>query len=88
MKDIRFENRFKKDVKLMAKRGMDLDKLWHVVSLLQKDLPLSAHHCDHALTGSWRGYRDLHIEPDWILIYANDPEFLQLSRTGTHSDLF
>ena len=45
---------------------------------------------DHALTGNWRGHRECHIQPDWLLIYRieGDVLVLTLSRTGTHSDLF
>jgi len=45
---------------------------------------------DHDLTGNWRGHRECHIQPDWLLIYRieGDVLVLTLSRTGTHSDLF
>ena len=43
---------------------------------------------DHPLKGKWTGYRDCHIEPDWVLIYKIDEELLFLTNTGTHSDLF
>ena len=79
---------FKKDAKRQQKRGKDLDKLFDVIDLLisAKDLPASLR--DHTLTGNWKGWRDYHIEPDWLLIYKMSPEELVLGRTGTHSDLF
>jgi len=43
---------------------------------------------DHPLKGNWGGYRDAHIEPDWLLIYRISRDELHLARTGTHSDLF
>ena len=45
---------------------------------------------DHELSGDWKGHRELHILPDWLLIYyiQDDTLVLNLSRTGTHSDLF
>lgn len=45
---------------------------------------------DHALSGNWTGYRECHIQPDWLLIYKynNNDLILTLARTGTHSDLF
>ena len=43
---------------------------------------------DHQLTGNYSGYRECHIEPDWLLVYKQTPGELQLYRTGTHSDLF
>jgi mRNA interferase YafQ len=52
----------------------------------QKPLPPRYH--DHPLEGEWKGFRDLHIEPEWLLLYAVDGNELQLARIGTHSDLF
>jgi mRNA interferase YafQ len=49
---------------------------------------VEARHRDHALTGDWKGFRDCHIQPDWVLIYSVDDEALYLTRTGSHSDLF
>jgi mRNA interferase YafQ len=43
---------------------------------------------DHALKGDRAGYRDLHIEPDWLMLYRIKDRELQLMRTGTHADLF
>lgn len=52
--------------------------------------PLDKKHLDHPLTGEWRGFRELHIEPDWLLIYeiTSDKKTVIFTRTGTHSDLF
>ena len=57
---------------------------------LAKGEKLSEKHKDHELTGNWKGFRECHIEPDWILIYTieNNLLVLTLSRTGSHSDLF
>lgn len=79
---------FSRDVKRMAKRGKDLDKLKEVVSKLAEAAPLEPRHRDHPLTGKWIRSRDCHIEPDWILIYTLAGDSLRLERTGTHSDLF
>jgi len=59
-----------------------------VIIQLQKQIPLAPKHCDHKLTGNYAGFRECHIEPDWLLIYKieNDELILTLSRTGTHSD--
>ncbi len=88
MKQIFQTRQFARDVKLMRKRGKDLEKLKAVVDKLYKDSPLEPRHRNHPLAGEWRPAWDCHIEPDWILIYTNTPEFLRLERTGTHSDLF
>lgn len=81
-------SRFRKDVKRAEKRGKDMAKLREVLTLLvlQDDLP--SEYRDHALRGDWRGFRDLHIEPDWLLLYRVTDNEVQLARTGTHSDLF
>ena len=80
--------RFLRDIKRIKKRGLDLSKLRHVVTLLSEKQPLPIRYRDHALTGNWIGHRDCHIQPDWLLIYKIDDENLILERTGTHSDLF
>ncbi len=80
--------RFKRDVKRAEKRGKDLSKLKDVLVLLIEEKPLPAKYRDHALRSDWIGFRDLHIEPDWLLIYRVADGELQLARTGTHSDLF
>jgi len=81
---------FKKDCKLMKRRGLDLQDLKKITDLLQdgKELPPEAH--DHALVGNFTGFRECHIHPDWLLIYyvQHDRLVLVCSRTGSHSDLF
>jgi mRNA interferase YafQ len=81
-------NRFLRDLKLAKKRGNDLDKLETVVDLLQAGEPLPVHNRDHSLSGKWHHHRECHIEPDWLLIYRVEQDFLFLERTGTHADLF
>lgn len=79
---------FKRDVKRAEKRGKDLEKLKALLLLLLVGKDLPASYRDHALRGDWNGFRDAHIEPDWLLIYRVMGEELQLARTGTHADLF
>ena len=83
-----WSGRFKRDVKRAEKRGKDMSKLKAVLLLLIEEKPLEESYGDHALKGDWRGYRDLHIEPDWLLLYRIEGDELRLARTGTHSDLF
>ncbi len=89
MLTIRVHNKFKKDLKLMLKRGYDEEKLWSVVESLANEIPLPPYNCDHALTGNYKGCRECHIEPDWLLVYEvkKNELLLILTRTGTHSDL-
>ena len=90
MLEIVLSNRFKKDLKLAQKRGYNLDLLDEVVETLARQEPLPEKNRDHSLTGDYTGFRECHIQPDWLLVYRADDEELMLflSRTGTHSDLF
>lgn len=90
MLDIVLSNRFKKDLMLAAKRGYDLDLLDAVVTNLAERRPLAEKYRDHELTGNYSGFRECHIQPDWLLVYRVEADelILFLSRTGTHSDLF
>lgn len=83
-------NRFKRDLKILSKRGLDLDLLEAAVDKLAHLQPLEPRYRDHSLTGNYSGFRECHILPDWILIYRIDQDalYLFLSRTGSHSDLF
>jgi mRNA interferase YafQ len=90
MLKVRFSSKFKKDFKLIKKRGYDTDLLEDVITLLRQETPLPEKYDDHALRGDYIGHRECHITPDWLLIYKieNDILTLSLTRTGTHSDLF
>ncbi|MDB6135759.1 MAG: putative addiction module toxin, RelE/StbE family [Verrucomicrobiales bacterium] len=81
-------SQFKKDIRSQLKRGKDLQKLKDIIDLLIVGNPLPPKNRDHPLTGNWSGWRDCHLEPDWLLIYKISPGELILARTGTHSDLF
>jgi len=82
-----YSGQFKRDVKLAEKRGKDMDKLRAVIGLLLDGQPLPRELGDHPLKGEWKPSRDLHLEPDWVLIYEAD-DSVNFWRTGTHSDLF
>lgn len=92
MLKIKFSNQFKKDFKLITKRGYDIKKFEKVVGLLQKQEMLPIKYKDHQLTNSknYKDVRECRIEPDWLLVYKvkNDILILELMRTGSHSDLF
>ena len=81
---------FRKDLKLAQKRGFDLHKLTKVIDALADGESLASKYRDHALTGNYAGFRECHIQPDWLLIYQVDGQrlLLFLTRTGTHGDLF
>ena len=79
---------FKRDARKAQKQGKDLTKLRRLLASLILQEPLSARHLDHTLRGIWKGYREAHIEPDWLLIYRIEGHELHLVRIGSHSDLF
>ena len=82
--------KFKKDYKRMKKQGKNMSLLESVINDLLEEKVLDEKYQDHALAGNYLGFRECHILPDWLLIYAADHDQLILtaSRTGTHSDLF
>ena len=90
MLKLAFTSQFKKDYKKAKKRGLDLSELHAVLDKLCAGEQLEERHRDHALTNNYVGFRECHIRPDWLLIYAIDKGQLILtaSRAGTHSDLF
>ncbi len=79
---------FKRDVRRVRKTGKDLTKLQQLIELLRMQELLSERYQDHPLRGNWKGYREVHIEPDWLLIYRVEGDQLHLVRTGSHSSLF
>lgn len=83
-------SRFRKDLKRMLKRGAEIAKLLTAIETISQGEPLPPSMRDHALTGDYSGFRECHITPDWLLIYAldNGALILTLTRTGSHSDLF
>ncbi len=87
---LRVATRFQRDMQRMVRRRKDLAKLQHVIEILVAQQPLSPRYHDHALTGSLNTMRDLHVEPDWLVIYRidRDRRELILLRTGTHADIF
>ena len=89
-KRVVWSNKYKKDFKLATKRGLNTDLLINVVKLLATTDQLPEEYKDHELSGNWKGFRECHIQPDWLLIYtiSVDKLVLTLVRTGTHSDLF
>lgn len=83
-------SRFHKDTRRAGRRGRNLTKLRLVAEWLIEQTPLPARFRDHPLLGEFKGYRECHIEPDWLLIYRIDDAAgeIRFERTGTHSDLF
>lgn len=83
-------SKFKKDLKSVQKRGYDIDLLTDIIKKLANGETLPKENKDHPLNGNYKGTRECHIQPDWLLIYeiSDKDLYLYLTRTGTHSDLF
>lgn len=88
MLDIDYSSAFKQDYKRCQKRGYNLSFLFSVLDDLVNERKLDERYRDHPLSGNWKEHRELHILPDWLLIYYVENGVLYCSRTGTHSDLF
>ena len=87
---VKTTSRFRKDYKLMQKRGLDMTRLDAVITMLASGETLDESYHDHPLSGDYSGHRECHIAPDWLLVYYKQEDILVLTlvRTGSHSDLF
>ncbi len=87
---LKFTKQFKKDLKTAQKQHKNLDELFEIIDILADGGKLDARYRDHDLSGNYKGTRECHIEPDWLLIYeiSEDVLVLMLYRLGSHSELF
>ncbi len=83
-----YTKQFAKDLKKMEKRGKSPGKIKRILKTLVNEERLDAKFKDHKLIGNYKGRRECHIEPDWLLIYKVIDSEIIFERTGTHSDLF
>ena len=88
MKIIQRTTQFKRDVKLIQKRGKSFNVFKQIIEDLMLGQALAPKYRDHILLGQYKGTRECYIEPDWLLIYEATQDELILVRTGTHADLF
>ena len=90
MLTIEYTAKMKRDAKRLAKRGKDMSKLARALDLLASERPMPAAYQDHPLKGAMQGYRECHIDPNWLLVYRVEKNrmILYASGTGTHSDVF
>ncbi len=79
---------FQRDIKLAKKQNRDIELLFDVVEKLANGERLDPKFRDHDLGGKWKGARECHIQPDWLLVYEIRNNVLVLNRAGTHSELF
>ena len=88
MKSIRRTAQFKRDIKRLQQQGKDLAKLKSVLASLVNEQVLPLQYRNHVLVGQYKGTRECHIAPDWLLLYESSESEIILIRTGSHSDLF
>lgn len=88
MKNFRRTTQFKRDVKRLQQQGKDLQKLKNTLNHLVDEEELPLNYRDHVLVGQYKGTRECHIEPNWLLIYESAGSAIVLIRTGSHQDLF
>lgn len=88
--ELALTGRFRKSLKSAKKRGLDISLLDCVVDKLLQGITLEEKYKDHPLKGNWDGFRECHVQPDWLLIYLIEDDILTLTLvdTGTHADLF
>ena len=87
---VRTSKRYRRELKTVISRGKDASKLEEVIDILASGETLPPYYKDHSLSGQWKGYRECHIEPNWLLVYRiyDNVLVLALMSTGTHSDIF
>ena len=80
---------FKRDYRLAKKRGQNLKLLQEIIFKLADGKPLPEKNRDNPLIGGWKGFRECHITPDWLLVHKLEDDILvlTLTRIVTHSDL-
>lgn len=89
MLNAEYTSQFKHDLKLAKRRHKKLEILKNVMQKIIHEQVLDKKYRDHLLLGEWAQHRELHLEPDWLLIYKIFPnKIVKFIRTGTHADLF
>jgi mRNA interferase YafQ len=83
-----YTTQFERDLRLLQRRGKDIEKLKEVLKALINEELLAERYRDHPLKGNYRNRRECHVEPDWLLIYKLNDDEIIFERTGRHSDLF
>jgi mRNA interferase YafQ len=90
MLQVEYTTKFKRDLKLAKRRKKKLLLLHEIMKLIAQEKNLPLKFKDHQLSNNWLGHRELHIQPDWLLIYKVLPKekIVIFVRTGAHADLF
>lgn len=74
MLNVRYSTKFKRDFKACVKRGYRMQLLQQVIDTLRIPASLPFKNREHNLSGNYSGYKECHIEPDWLLIYKQTDE--------------
>ncbi|MCL2053828.1 MAG: type II toxin-antitoxin system YafQ family toxin [Oscillospiraceae bacterium] len=90
MRTLKYTSQYRKDERCVKRQGKDISKLDKILLLLITGAQLPSEYKDHSLQGNWKHSRELHIEPNWLLIYrlTENKTFVILERTGSHNELF
>lgn len=90
MYKVNYSGHFKKAYKLCRRRGLPINELDNVITLLAHDGKLPPEYRPHLLSGRYAGTWECHVGSDWLLLWQqNDTELtLLMIDTGTHSDVF
>jgi mRNA interferase YafQ len=88
MRTPNYTTQFERDLRLLQRRGKDIEKLKQILTALINEEPLVERFRDHPLKGNFKNRRECHLEPDWLLIYKLNDDEIIFERTGAHSDLF
>ena len=88
MRTPNYTTQFERDLRLLQRRGKDIEKLKAVLAALINEEPLAERYRDRPLKGNYKNRRECHLEPDWLLIYKLNDDKIIFERTGRHSDLF
>ena len=83
-----YTTQFERDLRLLQRRGKDIEKLKEVLKALINEELLAERYRDHPLKGNYKNRRECHLEPDWLLIYKLNDDEIIFERMGRHSDLF
>ncbi len=88
MKNLQRTKQFKKDVRRLQRQGKDFTIMKEVIEKLCAGKRLEKRYCEHELRGKYKGVKECHLKPDWLLIYEQTDTTIKLRRTGNHSELF
>jgi len=88
MRSPSYTTQFERELRLLQRRGKDIEKLKEILTALINQEPLAERYRDHPLKGNFKDRRECHVEPDWLLIYKLNNDEIIFERTGRHSDLF